>query len=378
MALGDFDHEGYEYMKHVLAESLGVEGSSLPIICNRNLTPLALRKALELSCEKLISIFVNETCVKIDRISTARLTSNAISTYLWNRTSPHAKADGNIVLEYARSAIAAVIEEADAQAKHNDNTWSFWPPSEFVSENGVEGYFPNDATLPIDWKSSLRRSNLEGVLDSMSRRLTGSFRDVIESLLFEAPKGMRDACSVLMAQGYYRRCLQEGLEWLANHSDSSSDCGYVYLPRGLLEVIIGQLASHQELVPALLIPPDYRLGEAIDPVTFVEQQFRPNSPQDGRFLLSSTNNKRRRQFGSPEKRQSQNAESTSPADSPFGGGKKPRASDNHAPIINQELEDSSVFSKKLQDLLNGDTVDFLVGDHYLSSILRHVPKLAMD
>lgn len=384
MALGDFDHEGHEYMKSVLAESLGTADSPLPIICNRSVTPLAIEKALESSCKKLASIFVNETCVKIDRVSTPRLASDAISTYLWNRLSPHSTADGNVVLECARSAISAVMEEADVQAKENDAMWSSWPPREFVTENGTEGYFSNGANLPLDWKSSLGRANLERDLMWMSHRLTGSFRDVIESLLFEAPKMTREECGVLMTQGYYRRCLQEALDWFADHSNSS-DHQYIYVPRGLLEVIIDQLASHQEKlgtdsVPALLIPPDNSIVDAIDQGIFEAKELYPSLATEGRALLSSMNNKRPRQDRSPEKGSSSLlAEWSSPSDSAHGVGKKRRASNDYTiPKINKDLEDSSAFSKKLQNLMNGGTVDFQVGDHYLSTIMRHVPKLALD
>jgi hypothetical protein len=370
LALGDFDHEGHEYMKSVLAESLGAADSALPIICNRTVTPLAIEKALESSCKKIASIFVNESCVKIDRISTSRLASNAISAYLWNRLAPHATLDGNVVLECARSAISAVIEEADAQARENDAVWSSWPPLEFASENGVEGYFLNGSNLPLDWKYSLTRARLEKELIWMSHRLTGSFRDVIESLLFEAPKARREECGVLAAQGYYRRCLQEALDWFADHSDDS-DHQYIFLPRGLLEVIVDQLPSHQDKlgtdpVPALLIPPDNSLLEAIEDGTlFGANQLYPSPPKEDRSLLSSKSNKR-------------TAEWTSPSNSVLGGTKKRRALNNSAPPINKDLDDSSAFSKKLQDLMNGGTVDLMVGDHYLSSIMSHVPKLSTD
>lgn len=387
LTLGDFDHEGHEYMKSVLAEALGPSSGTLSIICNRNMTPVALEKALELSCKKLASIFVNETCVKIDRMSIPKLASSAISTYLWKNVSPHLTADGNFVLETARSAISAIIEEASLQVQENENVWSTWPPKEFVSENGVECYFSKSSHLPIDWKSSLRCPNFVKELEWLSHELTGSFRDVVESLLFEAPKATREQCGMMISKGYFRRCLQAAIDWFAAHTERHSQ-SFVYFPRGLLEVILDQLAAREQgkvandLIPGLLIPQDTALLDAVDEIDQTMFGMKETMPikLDERSVLKTNHgtNKRRRHDACSTRGPSSTPECLSQSEVDFAGNKKPRSSDTQLLNANIDIKESLSFSKRLEELMKGATVDLEIGDLYLSNILRQVPEINMD
>ncbi len=387
LALGDFDYEGHEYMKSVLAEEVGPARGALSIICNRSATPLALEKGLESSCKKIASIFVNETCVKIDRMPIPSLAKSVISIYLWSYISPNSIADGNLVLETARCAISALIKEASIHLHDNKGVWSSWPPREFVSNEEVKCYFSNGAHLPLDWKSTLCRENLVKELTSISHRLTGSFRDVVESFLFEAPKVIREECGLMVTKGYYRRCLQAALDWFADHPGESKQA-YIYFPRGLLEVILDQLASQRDKhvedpVPALLIPQDTALLDTIEEIdqSIIEgTDLRTLSELDECSLLTANNNnnKRRRQDVSRTEESSHSSGVPSSKGSGKAGSKKLRSSTAATLNTNTYMDESAAFTKRLEALMNGATVDLEVGDCYLSKILRGVPNSATN
>ena len=76
----------------------------------------------------------------------------------------------------------------------------------------------------------------------MARRLTGSFRDVVESFLLDAPTEIREECGMLVSKGYYRRGLQAALHWFSVHEQSDNSMNaFIYFPRGLMEVIFDEL-----------------------------------------------------------------------------------------------------------------------------------------
>jgi hypothetical protein len=346
---------------------------------------VALEKALETSCKKLAKIFVNKSCIKVDRISVPKLVARAVSTGLWSSSvSSQPVVDSNVVLETARNAISAFIKSANAQLVENEGIWSLWPSSEFVTENGVDSYFSNDAHLPRDWISSLSRQNLEQELGWMMHRLSGSFRDVVESFLIDAPTEIREECGMLVSKGYCRRGLQSAMHWFAVHSQSGKSMNsYIYFPRGLMEEIFDELElpdqgyGNKNPAPALLLPQDNVLLdtlEEIDQTIKKATEFDADS-YDLSILASGNNNKRRHHDTTSTERDSPGIGSPSRM-SDLVETKKFRSSSKHRLKSTVDMEESAAFSQRLQDLMKGATVELEVGDSYLSNILRNAPPIS--
>lgn len=187
----------------------------------------------------------------------------------------------------------AVIAEANSHFQKNSEMWSSWPPREFLSEkNEVEDYFSDQGILPRDWGNSLRQVTLENALSELLRRLTGSFRAVIDSLLCEAPRAVQDECSTLLVQGYYRRCLQRSLEWFASRQSivDKHQMKFIYFPQGLLEVLLERAGSvsTSDSVPQLI-----HANGGEEPVGRILSSL-PHTPTNVVPLDDGHGNKRRR------------------------------------------------------------------------------------
>jgi hypothetical protein len=55
--------------------------------------------------------------------------------------------------------------------------------------------------------------------------------------------------------------------------------------------------------------------------------------------------------------------------------KKQRHSTEFPSVVSENQKESSAFTKKLEALLNGDTIDLQIGKTSLSNLLRNVPKI---
>lgn len=379
LVIGDgFDHESHEYMTRMLGETLGGD-SPMPTICNRGISAESMENALRLVLEKIAKLFVDDACVKIDRLSIPEMVARAVSSHLWKPAVEEMK-DTNEVLNVARKAISAVVDELVLQKQKHSTTWVVWPPQDFISKKarGVPNYFGSSASLPYDWHQSLGRKYLEAEVVPISQRLNGSFRDVVESLLFNAPKSVREECGNFIARGLYRRCLQQALDWFSKH-DSLYDpeTKYIYFPRGMLEYVFERMGSQlsQEMVPRLIADD---VDENASPVLKLGVES-PNQPSSAtqKQLLSS--NKRRRSLGVDD---AEGESQPLPVESPFlssPGGRKRRpigqgTSGSHSGRQSHYAEESAAFSKRLEELMKGGTVECAVGDSSLSRILRGVSK----
>ena len=376
LVLGDFDDEGYKNMKSFLAETLGRNDGPLKITCNQAVTPEAMESALEAACRSVSSRFVNESCVEIDRRTVAAVASEAVSAYLWGKLSAHDAIDVNVVLECARSAISTLVEETEEVLSVNDEIWSSWPPKDFVSRDGVQGYFSDGSSLPANWRSSLSRENFGQSLSYIRNRLTGSFRDVVESLLFEAPAQIRDDCSLLVAKGFYRRSLQLAMEGFAKYGETSEG-RFAYFPRGTLKVILDKLSKitgtfQAESFPSLILPMSDTALVDITPNTnegILKESWVPMQTNDLLPEFKSTPKRSKRRLSGER----HFYESYDFVTSPSGEPKRARGVD--VMKSRRDIDESAALTRKMQELVNGGTADLVIGDSFLSRILRGVPMM---
>lgn len=375
LAMGDFDHEGYDYMRSFLFETIGPEKGSFKLICNSFTSTEAMEMALESACKSLATTFFNQSSVQIHRMSIPNVVSKSISIYLWSQMSPHAAEDANTVLECARTALSSLVAETEQLLRDNEEIWKSWPPKDFVTQDGVQGYFPDGSSLPADWSASLRRELFGQDLAILQTRLVGSFRDVAESLLFDAPIEIRDECSLLMAKGYYRRSLQFAMEGFAKYSDSNV-WRVAYFPHGVFDIILERLSEatgqyQSQSMPTLILPtPDTAL---LDITTITNEDLL----NEAALLMSDGKEPDSSPFPSPRtNKRRRSVEGVSTPDRlarDLGGSKRTRGM--NTTLISKDIDQSAALTKKMQGLVNGGTEDILIGEEFLSRILRDVPKM---
>eukprot|EP00934_Nitzschia_sp_Nitz4_P005838 Nitzschia sp. Nitz4//scaffold155_size52807//24534//29951//NITZ4_006799-RA/size52807-snap-gene-0.38-mRNA-1//1//CDS//3329537378//5828//frame0 len=369
LVLGDQNSSESQSIKAILAETIA--GSNpLQVLTNDQLSSDSLDGALEAACLKVADLFVHESFIKVDRTSIPVLIRDLVGKSLWNRSAPTGwDEDSSEVLEFARAALSEFPPIAGSQFKENCEVWSSWPPQEFLSKGGmVEDYFGKGGHLPAGWHNTLCERSLADVLSDSMNLLKGSFHGVIDSLLLHAPEGKRQECLSLLTRNSCRRCLQVALDWYANDAVESKGMAlqYIYYPRGVLDQLIEDMTpKHKDFtVPRLL--------------TETSRNDLPPGGSNGfaEFLsaeASATSHKRRRADPSPSEY------IPLAMDTPSEIGTETKKS---RPSLAAELESSSsdvaassAFTKRLENMLHGETVDLLVGDTSLSRLLRGLPNL---
>ena len=183
---------------------------------------------------------------------------------------------------------------------------------------------------------------------------------------------------MLLRKGQYKRCLERALS-CTPHDDG---CGlnendYIYLPRGLTEVIVrNTLEILREKYDDTALPIYGLVRHGGDPVELERREVQmlsnsPNVVETSQLEPTNLLSKRRWEetlISSEENNEEENdyAESQIVA-------KKPRDTDKS--LVTEEQRQSLAFTNRLQALLDGDTVDMVVGQSTLKSLLRSVPKL---
>jgi hypothetical protein len=393
----NFDSRYYESMNELLASHFGGNMGKLPIAYNSNSSPDAYESALESACRKVAKIFVHEACVKIGRMPMLQLVSTTIIASLWQNICSSQYSDEILIPESSKSALLAVIQKAESQLRQNEEAWSLWPPAEFCSENGVEGYFSDEGNLPVDWMQSLSRENLEDFFSVFVQNLSGSFRDIVQRLLLDAPNVVREECGSLMAKRQFRRCLDRVLRWVTG-SSNISEGSFVYLPRGLLESLVrGAVDAGPDDVSTYCIQKEeesLRLGEKLggrkaevknaagvvrklshslnrgEDVKDSTSHSSVGREETEKGKVESLSTKKRRADRGSQDRDDLFAEGSLHCST---RGKRRR--EGSSLQLTPELVESAAYSRKLEDLVRGGTVDLLVGDICLSRLLRTVPNI---
>jgi len=378
LVLGDYRQDDYQEMRSLLVKTLGRNDGSLKIICNRVVSAEGIESALESTCRSLSSSFVNDSCVEIDRSTVTAFASRAVSACLWSPSSAQFASDPNVVLEHARFAISTFVEETERLVNLNKDMWSSWPPKDFLTAGGVQGYFSDGSSLPSNWRVSLRRENIGHALVVIQNLLVGSFRDVVECLLFGAPVHVRDDCNLLTTQGFYRRSLQLALEGFAQYIDDN-DQQFVYFPRGAVDLIVEKLTTttsglEAETAPSLVLAaPD---SPFLD-IAILRQEAHLNESSTSlstreepiRYVVPTPPTSKRRRSDGSRMLWSQDRVKVPLSE------KSKRSRGLHFPKMRRDVDESAALTKRMQDLVNGGTADLSVGDSFLSRFLRDVPTM---
>ncbi|KAL3925723.1 MAG: hypothetical protein SGILL_000202 [Bacillariaceae sp.] len=368
LVLSDETDENIETV-HDKAIARALQGGMerLPMLRPASLSPVAFNAALESSLKRAAKMFVQEAYIQVSRVSTMHLAAKAITTVLWQcipASSSHE--DEDTIIQCSRMALETTIQElAKEYTETKDEMW-LWPPREFASKSSVgvvESYFAPGADLPVEWPDLLSRKKLQEEYGSLLNVFRGHFSDVFQRLLLNAPTVVRDDCAAHCARGHYRQCLQASFTWL---QDSSARGPFLYLPMGFLDSIMDVVVQ--------------RVASAVSIESQSKAPREPSGTHDtSEFLLttgvrSGVSNKRRR--SSPRFNED---DGTGVAEIEEVSREKRHKEDTMMSTsrLSADVKESDDFTRKLERLLQGETVDTDVGDtSRLSRLLRDVP--AMD
>lgn len=363
-----------------VAAQLGGSMDDVPIVQPEDLSVEAFENALHTTFKKAVNLFVHDVCVHVNRVPVLQLATNTIMAILW-RCIPTVGSNGDedLIVECSRVALIALIDELGMQARLHKEEWAHWPPLEFAP-NGryVKSYFTEDLALPLKWIRCLSRGYLEESFAPLIHVFDGHFRDVFQRILADAPTVIRDDCASQCAQGNYRRFLEKSLMWL-NKGSAGNRC--LYIPDGLQDVVIESVVAKVQDIPALKSARKRKVPTLTRAVWNDEEVFGEEEIPEDFFHENTTraspmtSNKRQRNNHSRNESAAAGMAQMSDEVRNTQESLTPEEPSSPIPLHSEDLMDSDAFSKKLERMLYGETIDISVGSTSLAHLLRDVPAI---
>ena len=383
--------------------------------------------AFEESCDALLHSFAEESAEGstrdlIVRLSIAQLASRCIRSALW-RGGLHTGTDAeNAIMDRARGTMLAMLAEFVSFSTCNfGNRWRRWPAREFVNKKSVvRDYFGHGFGLPGNWKDSLSLSEVEPAVMELYQQLNCSFRDVICTMMIDAPEQVKQDCREMLAKRQFRRCFEYVLMWRESNHEPSLDETVIYLPTqnvsDIVEGCVQRLEEEEDDDNDFLENVSEQLedvDETNENVFAVESIEALPSPAIGTPFRMEESFPRYERLDSPAFDESQPlAESSrtpdgnimrppvgvqTPASPPVGvqtpmtlpddllrGSKRLLNSDNEPQkskrrrSLSKNQQESIDFTRKLEAMLHGETLpDVKVGNAKLSELLRNAPDIKL-
>jgi hypothetical protein len=207
----------------------------------------------------------------------------------------------------------------------------------------------------------------------------------------------------MIAQQQLRRCFDKALTWSQGVQSENDrlNSGFVYFPNGLLEVVVeGAVARvHDEaaIASSEFLPWKRQEDMSLDhdnsevcvknAVHAVQDNQRyglnamenwqvgpdDSGKRDHRNETTATNKRRKRGSSS-----SAGCNNDVLDDSAGCFVEKKRRQESSSILLSSDLQESAAYSKRLEELFQGETVDFQVGDISLSKLLGGVPRMNLD
>jgi hypothetical protein len=353
----------------------------VPVIEVSSLSADAYLSALGSACQKVATIFIRESCVKIDRMPLFQLAATAILESIW-LPIPTDQNDEEIIIARSRRALLALTNEIESLIISNKEAWSAFPPKEFLHGNSVEAYFSATEGLPVDWAKSLDRRKIEEDVSLLLQGLDGTIRDTIQVLLTrDTPHFFREECMNMVSKRQFRGCLERILLWKQEKAEKNHN-GIIYLPNGLFDVIMDGITlrsktekltesgsynistwdTSPEIQPRL-VERKHTLSQKTN--TETTMVVLGESSADSINILNNENLGPKMSILVPSSKRKK-GDILSEALSNFEGcpKEKKRRMSPSADIL-----ESSAFIERLESMLRGETVDIQVGNTNLSSML---------
>lgn len=400
--------EYYQTAKQFLLSYLP-DVSEFPVVFPSAISEKTLDGSLRLSLKSLFNILTQEFPPIVEQVSVIRLASSCIFDTLWKNSGTAS------LLEISRAVLQALAEELDNIWPSVEESWFDWPAEEFAGEGGlIRDYFDRGLHLPSVWTSSVFCDSAKSkILDLYHVFENNSIQFAISKLIYGAPIHIRDECEAMLHARQYRKCIQTALQW------SSSFDEIFYLPLGTagdigsaaVRSVLGETGDHllqfreyqnyddevENEGPEMVSINDAQ-KEVPDTVTDESPAF--HKPQDvfeisrrSPQLLPETmatptnanNTPAPPETASPPPGILSNKRNWIGMTSGDGGFQETFSPTSSAakrlrrttsPQRSLDIAESSAYTKKLQDLLNGDaTVDVEVGGTTLARLMLEAPRM---
>lgn len=380
----------------VLSDVLSGQFETSPIIENIGTSVQSLEESVLDFVGKIGNVLVIDDIQNIDRMSVIRIVFRCVSSTLWMEKIEKREDIGRQAAVVTRN----VLKEILAAGSLIEPYASSWPSKEFTTTIAsvplVADYFSYGSHLPMNWASTEQSTLIGNKFMEYSNLLEGPFSTAIHQLIIDAPHRVREKCQNLMDQQFLKRCLQAALQWRMSKDEGSLDCTYVYLPAGMTDDVIHRTisslpANDLNLSKAYSIPSQKRAHdiEMMD-TDLLELIDRPPQETPNTSKVSAT--KRLRFSDSFAPVMAENQRPTSLSDSqqsqspsiistePKRRRTTPKERKRDASNISKRVSDSLSFTKKLNNLLQGNTcVDLMIGNSFfLSTALRDAPPLITE
>jgi hypothetical protein len=352
-------------------------------VMNTFLSPQRLEENILDLIDHLVNTLNATPPMIVERWSLIRMFVKIVSAILWNETLDRREDIGRQV----KQIISDLINELSASSQGLEFVETNWPAIEFATcaspIPNVPDYFGPGADLPINWASHSNKSSIESELLGYADSLMGSFPDVIEDLLAEAPHSVRSKCQILLDSRLSKRCLQTALLFKLQEDERRPDCRYVYLPAGLARDAINRVVSAfvergrggksyslSHLVPVA--------DTAVFDLNFVESIDQP--PQETPNLLREVVVSKR-SFTDSTSPPNICDDKPVPATSVLPSKRRRTVANKERHVLSNNLSESLSFTKKLEGLLYGsESIDFMIGGgkSFLSAALKDAPALITE
>jgi len=365
------------------------------------------------ACSAVASAFLEECPLSVDRVPITRLGLLLIHEAVLYDDSIEVRDD---LVVHAKTALRYLVDVLD-EVYNEDELLPHWPTSSFAVNSGVRAvpeYFGPGADLPLDWALTLKREYAEPELAEVGSLFDGTFPEVVNYLLFDAPMWVLHESKSFLDKRMFKRCLQHAVRWREQRIEYEEGEPCAYLPSGILGEVLrravekftsefgGKAKTTRKEVQDDDMSSYYLFsfdGRASDAGTRSTMEFTetidappvetpmPNPVDGEEDSFSRASHKRRHddteyhphEWKVPvEETPLKRMRKANDEDVSDSGGARSRDVQKRSPKqrASRELRRSRAFSAKLDRYLSGDTEELIVGNVPLSSLLRGAPDLS--
>lgn len=169
------------------------------------------------------------------RLPISQLASRCIRGALWRDGIHPGTNEEHMIMDRTRGVLVAMMAQLKSlfTSYRTGATWSNWPAREFTNVRGVvPNYFGDGVDLPADWKDSLSHAEVEPAVMKLYKELDGvSFMAMIDSRTMGAPEQVKQDCREMLAKRQFRRCFEYILLWEEANIEPEEEEEVVYLPK---------------------------------------------------------------------------------------------------------------------------------------------------
>ena len=275
---------------------------------------------------------------------------------------------GDRLIEYCFNSLSLLFDKIGCYCLERKRVW---PGEEFIDTetNEISSYFSQDEGLPVNWSDLGHSSILEDVICDVFPNVETSthLENFLQILLDGAPIETIGACGKLYHDRQYRRCLEYALDWSGQNDLGTVKDYLLFLPVGVarkaLDEIIDTNIEHMELNDCV-----EETNADLPPLENF-QHTEEDSQSDIRMKKDQTVIERQQTM--PPTVSSNATSNKRPSTDTQGksNNRQLKRKKQGQSTFESDLRKSKNFTANLKSLVEGGTLDMMVGDSSLSNIL---------